>query len=214
MTLPRLHLITDDEVLTGNHFLPLALELLALGGPALALHLRGHGLAGGRLFEIAREVVPAAALSGAMIVINDRTDVALAAAATGTDVRLGVQLGRRSLPVPVARELLGTTRQIGYSAHAVDEAVRAVEHGADYILIGTIHASASHPGAGGAGPELVSATVMAVADPAIAIGGVTPDRVPGLLAAGAYGVAVLGGIWRDRFPQVAMERYLAALART
>jgi thiamine-phosphate diphosphorylase len=206
--LARLHLVTDDAVLRAVDFRARAQAVLAAHGPAIALHVRGHGLAAAELFGIVEDLAFAGDAAGAEILVNDRVDIALAA---GTD---GVQLGRRSLPVGAARGLLGVDAWIGYSAHEAEEAAQAAADGADFILIGTVYETASHPGRAPAGTALVRAAVAAVAPadvPILAIGGVTPERVGELLEAGAYGVAALGGVWHTADPVAAAARYLAAL---
>lgn len=205
MTLPRLHLVTSDEVLRGAGFEDAAARVIEACGPAAAVHLRGHGLTGGALYAMAERLAPIAARTGTPVLINDRVDVALA---TGV---AGVQLGRRSLPVAEARRLLGVDARIGYSAHALDEASEAERAGADFVVLGTIFPTPSHAGDPGAGPELVRTTVQAVRAPVIAIGGITPERVGLMRDAGAYGVAVLGGVWRAADPAEAALRYLDAL---
>src|SRR5207248_8446577 len=85
----------------------------------------------------------------ALFLVNDRLDVALA---TGAD---GVHLAGHSLPVPAARAALGQRRLIGCSVHDAAEAEAAARGGADYLLVGTLYPSRSHPGREGAGPQLV-----------------------------------------------------------
>ncbi len=196
--LPRLHLITSAEVLGARGFMDRAAAVLAACGPELALHIRGHRLDGGPLLGIARGLAPAGA---AMLLVNDRLDVALAAG-------VGAQIGQRSLPVTAARRLLGS-RWLGYSAHAAREAEDAMADGADFVVLGTIFATASHPGWRPAGVALVGAAARVA--PVIAIGGVTPERVGACVAAGAHGVAVLGGVWQSGDPVAAAGAYLQAL---
>lgn len=176
---PRLHLVTSDEVLRDEGFVDSAERVIAAYGAAVAVHLRGHGLSGSVLHALAERLLEAASRSGAMLLVNDRVDVALACGAPG------VQLGRRSLPVAEARRLLGADALIGYSAHAADEALDAGRESADFIVLGTIFPTASHPG--------------------------EPARVGAVLEAGAYGVAVLGGVWHAADPVGAARRYLEVL---
>ncbi|MFO7259849.1 MAG: thiamine phosphate synthase [bacterium] len=206
--LARLHLVTDDAVLRAADFRERAQAVLAAHGSALALHLRGHGVSGAELFELARDLAFGADGAGAELLVNDRVDVALAAGADG------VQLGRRSLPIAAARALLGADAWIGYSAHGAEEAAQAAADGADFILVGTLYRTASHPEREPAGVERVRETVAALAPaevPVIGIGGITPERVREVLAAGAYGVAVLGGVWHAADPVAAAADYIAAL---
>ncbi|HEX7118061.1 MAG TPA: thiamine phosphate synthase [Longimicrobiales bacterium] len=205
MMLPRLHLVTADEVLLATDFADRAGRVLAACGAAVALHLRGHGLSGRELYVLAERLRGVAGRVGAALLVNDRIDVALAAGADG------VQLGRRSLPVPDARRLLGSAARIGFSAHSVAEAAGAERDGADFVVLGAVYPTASHPGEPGCGVGRVREAVEAVGVPVLAIGGITPERVGAVRAAGAYGVAVLGGVWRAADPAAAARAYLEAL---
>jgi thiamine-phosphate pyrophosphorylase len=205
VTAGRLHLVTDDGILARPGFADTARAALEAAGPAATLHLRGHATDGGRLFELAREVARTEPGAGRVILVNDRIDVALAAGADG------VQLGTRSIPVPRARDLLGPTPIVGYSAHAAHEAAAAAADGADFVVIGTIFETAAHPGRV-AGLGLVRAAARTTAAPVIAIGGMTPDRVAIVLGAGAAGVAVRGGVWDATDPVAAAAAFAHALA--
>lgn len=200
----RLHVVTDDHVLTRADFLPTAVALAVSHGGDLALHLRGHHTAARRLHGLATELSEALAGTGSALVVADRLDVALA-----TD-GAGVRLGSRSIPVADARRMLGD-RTIAYSAHAVDEGAAAVEDGADLLVLGTIWETPSHPGRAGAGTDRIRAMAARVRAPIVAIGGVTPARAAEALAAGAAGVAVLRGIWDAPDPVAAADAYAAAM---
>ena len=200
---PRLHLVTDDAVLSRPGFLSQAGELLAAGGASVALHVRGPGMPGGPLLGWARALREPARASGAWLVVNDRVDVALAAGADGA------HLGTRSLPVAEARRLLGHSRRLGVSVHTAAEGAEAAAGGADWIFAGTIYETASHPGHPGLGPAFAGRVAGASAGvPALGIGGVTPGRVGEVLAAGAWGVAVIRGVWDAADPAAALHRYL------
>lgn len=203
--IPRLHLVTNAATLRERGFVDRARAVLEARGPAIALHLRGHGLSTAELWRLGSELAPVAATSGATLLVNDRVDVALAVRSDGA------HLGRRSIPVDVARRLLGPDAVIGYSAHAVDEAVGAVAAGADYVLAGTVYASASHPGEAPAGVEWLAEVTREVASPVLAIGGITPERVAEVVGAGAHGAAVLSGVWAADDAVRAVERYLEPL---
>jgi len=210
---PRLHLVTDDAVLARPGFVQAASPLLARGGAAVALHVRGPATPGGPLLELARALREPARAAGAWLVVNDRVDVALAAGADGA------HLGARSLPVSAARRLLRSGMGLGVSVHAAAEGAEAAAAGADWIFVGTIWETASHPGRSGQGPGLVAAVASAVASavggapgrvPVLAIGGVTPQRVAEVLAAGGTGVAVIRGVWDATDPLDALLGYLQA----
>ncbi|MEX2610078.1 MAG: thiamine phosphate synthase [Gemmatimonadota bacterium] len=196
----RLHVVTDDGVLAAPDFPARARRAMEAADGRAALHLRGHGTPVRRLLALAGALVDAGTL-----LVNDRLDVALAAGAAG------VQLGRRGVPVAAARRVLGADALLGYSAHGPAEAAEAAADGTDFVLLGTIYGSASHPGATPAGPAALRAAVDACPVPVLAIGGITPERVAPVLAAGAHGVAVLGGVWAARDETAAVRAYLAAL---
>jgi thiamine-phosphate diphosphorylase len=201
MALPPLHVITDDEVLAQPRFVDRATTLLEAHGSSLALHLRGPRTPIRQLLRLAGRLGPVARAVGALFLVNDRTDLALAVDADG------VQLGQRSLTAAAARRLRGGW-VIGVSVHGSDEAEAAGSE-ADYLLLGTIWESASHPDRPGTGLGLVRDVHRRGAPPIVAIGGVTPERAASAGAAGAAGVAVLSGVWSVD-PAAAAGEYLAA----
>ncbi len=204
-TLPRLHLVTDDAVLGDDAFVARALAVLEAARDAVALHVRGRQIPAARLYDIAAALRPACTRLGAILLVNERVDVALACDGDG------VQLGVRSLPVADARALLGDRRLIGYSAHAADEAAGAVDAGADFVLFGSVWATTSHPDVAPAGVDALRAAAQMAGAPVVAIGGVTPARVEAAVRAGAHGVAVLSGAWRAGEAVEAVAMYLDAL---
>lgn len=209
MTVPRLHVVTDDDVLADAAFGDRAAALMAAHGPALALHLRSlEGPVAG-LLRVTESLAERAAETGTLLVVNGRPDVALAAGVSA------VQLGRRSIPVQAARRVMGEDGMLGYSAHEAAEAVSAAENGADFVFIGTIWETPSHPERAGAGLARVRETVADTAAPVLAIGGVTPDRARAAVDAGAWGVALIRGVWQAEDPVAAAAGYLEAVgART
>jgi thiamine-phosphate diphosphorylase len=199
--LPPLHAVTDDAVLARDGFVRAAREVLAAGGPAVALHLRGPRTAGAALYALAAALRGDARGAGALLVVNDRVDVALAAGADG------VQLGARSLRADEVRAAGGARLRIGRSVHAAAGARGAAAEGAEWVLAGTVNPTPSHPGRPGAGPALVSRCVTAGL-PVVAIGGITPADGAGLRAAGAAGIAAVRGIWDAPDAAAAAREYL------
>ena len=203
--LPPLHAVTDDSLLARADFPELARAVLDAGGQGVALHLRGRCTSGALLHELSVGLHEPARSAGALLLVNDRVDVALVA---GLD---GVHLGGLSLPAAVARRLLPEGCRVGVSVHD-PEGAGAASGEADYLMVGTVFATPSHPGRTGSGPEGVARVRAAVGVPLLAIGGVTPERVPVLLAAGAHGVATVRGIWAAARPAAAVAQYLAVLS--
>lgn len=203
--LPRLHVVTDDEILMRTGWLHATTEVLTAGGDRLALHVRGPGLPGRVIYERVEAVLETAAEVGAMLLVNDRVDVAL------TLKTSGVQLGERSIPVREARALLGESAWIGASVHGPERAADAERDGADYLVVGTLFATPSHPDRPGEGAGLLERVGRASGLPLVAIGGVTPQRVHVARQAGAHGVAVRGGVWDSADSARAVTDYLRSL---
>jgi thiamine-phosphate pyrophosphorylase len=201
--IPALHAVTDDAVVARGDFVERAGEALAAGGADVALHLRAPHASGRRMHELATRLMEIAHAAGSLFVVNDRVDVAMAA---GIDA---IQLGARSLTIADARWIAGDGARIGASVHAVDEAREAVAAGADWLVAGTIFASASHPGRSGAGVGLIEEMAM-LGVPVIAIGGMTPERAAEVRRAGAAGFAAIRGMWDAPSPGDAVRRYLDA----
>lgn len=205
--IPRLHVVTDDAVLADPAFSARARGLLLQGGAGLALHVRGPRTPGGTLLRLAAPLAAAAAEAGALLVVNDRVDVALASRA------VGVHLGRRSLPLAEARHLLPSGVLVGVSVHGAGESAEAQAGGADWVFVGSVWATPSHPDRAGGGPALLRAAAEAAPGvPLLAIGGVTPARVGEALRAGAHGVAVIRGIWYAADLEAALGEYQEMLA--
>ncbi|HET9947522.1 MAG TPA: thiamine phosphate synthase [Longimicrobiales bacterium] len=204
--LPRLHAVTDDAVLAAEGWPGRAARVLEAGGPALALHVRGPRTGGAALHRLACALLPHARRSGAWLVVNDRVDVALAAGADG------VQLGARSLPPAAARAVLGPGFGVGVSCHSLAEALAARDEGADWVFLGTVFETPTHPGRTGAGLEAVAEAASRLGGlPLLAIGGIDERRAAAARAAGAHGVAVVRGVWAAPDPEAAVRWYLEAL---
>lgn len=200
--IPPLHAVTDDRVVAGDGFLARAGKVLAAGGGRVALHLRAPGASGRLMHDLAVRLMEMAVASGSLLIVNDRVDVALAADAHG------VQLGRRSLSVADARQVMGD-RLIGASVHDAAEAREAADASADFLLAGTVYPTASHQDRPAAGVRLIE-EVSPLGPPVIAIGGITPERVGDPSLAGAVGIAAIRGIWDAPSPGGAVQRYLDA----
>jgi thiamine-phosphate pyrophosphorylase len=147
---------------------------------------------------------------GAVLIVNDRADVALAAGADG------VHLGQDDMPPDAARSLLGEGRVIGYSTHSVEQAIDAARLPVDYIAIGPVFDTSSKenpdPSVGLEGVRRVRGAV-GNAVRLVAIGGVTAESAPSVLEAGADSIAVIGALVNTRDPAEITRRTRAFLAR-
>ncbi len=204
IALPRLHVIAGDEELVGPGFRDGLAGLVAVGGRRLAVHLRARGMSAARLYEVAKEVVEVGRTGGTLVVVNDRLDVALAVGADGVHLRED-SMGAREVRGVVGEG--GRGFLVGRSIHAPEQAVGGV----DYLVLGSVYETMSHPGGRSIGPGAVAAAVAMASVPILAIGGVGVGKVPRLLALGAHGVVVKSGVWGADDPARAVTRYLEVL---
>jgi len=198
--LPRLHAITDERIARRADLEQVALGLVIGGGTNIALHARGRALAGREHFELAERLT---VYPSTRLFVNDRLDIALALNAAG------VQLGAGSLPVSAARRL-DATWWIGKSVHDVAEAEAAQAEGADYLLVGPVYATATHPGRAPMGLDILG-RIARLDLPVIAIGGIDSERAREVKAAGAYGVAAIRALWDAADPADTARRMLEEL---
>jgi thiamine-phosphate diphosphorylase len=202
LQLPCLCLVADCSVVGPDDLLPRVAR--AVDGGVTLVQLRAKELSSGRMLSLATELKRA--IEGrATLLVNDRVDVAAAAGAAG------VQLGEEALPVSAARQILSAGSLIGRSVHSASGADRAVADGADFLLLGTMFATVSHPGATPAGPGLMRESASRCDRPLIGIGGITSENVAEVMAAGASGVAVIRSILAAVDPQQAALELSSAL---
>jgi thiamine-phosphate pyrophosphorylase len=142
---------------------------------------------------------------GALFLVNDRVDLALAVDADG------VHLGQGDLPPAVARRLLGAGRLIGRSTHCLDHLRQAVAEGCDYVGVGPVNATPTKPGREPVGLEYVRLAAAESPIPFFAIGGIDAASLQGVLDAGADRVAVVRAITAASDPHRATVELLARL---
>jgi thiamine-phosphate pyrophosphorylase len=199
-----LTLVTDRTQTRGRDLVPVVGEALAAGLPAV--QLREKDLGAGDLAFLARRLRDLAREAGALLIVNDRVDVALA---VGADA---VQRTHASLGVDDIRRVAGDRLRIGASVHSLDDAVDAELKGADWVTFGPVYDTPSKRAYGPPqGLERLATVARRLRIPVVAIGGLTPGRVREVLAAGARGVAVVSGILAAASPADATRAYLAEI---
>ena len=182
-----LYVVTDEAI--GNGLSHVELARRAVAGGADVIQLRDKNLPGRDLLDAAVAIREITLEAGALFIVNDRLDVALAAGADG------VHLGESDLPIGHARRIAPPGFIIGASVGSVATAVRAKEEGADYVALSPTFATGSKDDAGpGHGLAVLSAIRVAVPLPLVAIGGITAENVADVIAAGADGVAVISAV--------------------
>jgi thiamine-phosphate pyrophosphorylase len=143
----------------------------------------------------------------ALLAVNDRADIAVAA---GADV---LHLGQDDLPLAVARDILGSAPLIGRSTHDLAQVKAAAAEAADYFCVGPCWPTPTKPGRLAPGLDLVRAAAELATDkPWFAIGGIDEQRLPEVLAAGARRIVVVRAITGAEDPQAAAQRLKARLA--
>jgi len=179
----------------------------ALGGGVDLVQLRDKEAPDDALLETGRELADLCRAHGALFVVNDRPDLALACGADG------VHLGQDDAPVEEARGLVGDRTAIGLSTHSPEQIAAAEESSADYYAVGPVHETPTKPGRPAVGLELVRHAASVASKPWFAIGGIDPGNVAEVAAAGATRVVVVRAIRDARDPAAAARALRAALVQ-
>jgi len=203
VTLPPLYAIIDP-LDTGRDPVDLAIEMLAGGAGLLQLRLK-HASAR-EILRVARRLRALTQDSRALLVVNDRPDIARA---VGADA---VHLGQDDLPVAAARRVLPPGIAIGISTHDPGEIEAAVATAPDYLAVGPIFETTSKARAlPPRGTSLLRTARAAWPGPLVAIGGITADTARMVRAAGADSVAVISALVRAPDVREATATIAAAL---
>jgi thiamine-phosphate pyrophosphorylase len=203
----RLYVCTDARADRGDLA---AFADAALRGGVDVLQLREKGMEARDELAALELLADACRRHDALLAVNDRADVALAA---GADV---LHLGQDDLPVATARAILGEDVLIGRSTHDADQArAGAVEPGVDYFCTGPCWPTPTKPGRPAPGLDLVRTTAAAGPDrPWFAIGGIDHTRLGEVVAAGATRVVVVRAVTDAADPEQAARELATALPAT
>jgi thiamine-phosphate pyrophosphorylase len=192
----RIYLVTDRKLCPGGDIVGAVGK--ALEGGVRAVQLREKDLPGRELFRLASRLRRLTEAHGAMLLINDRVDVAMA---VGAD---GIHLGVLSLPPGEARRLLGPSAVIGCSAHNAEELREAEAGGADFATFGPVYPTPSKAAYGSpVGIPALAAACRSARLPVFAIGGVGLGNLGETLRAGCFGVATISAIVAAPDPRAA-----------
>ncbi len=191
-----LYVVTDRKLSGG--YTDSEVARMAYEGGADVVQLRMKDADGREMLTQAMEIREAADELCKLFIVNDRVDVAMA---SGAD---GVHLGQSDLPVEAARDLMGESAIIGVSVHNVEEAVTAVEGGADYLGVGAIFTTPTKPDAQQAlGLGAIYEVMNAVDVPVVAIGGIDRRNIQDVIRAGADSAAVVSAVVAQENPRAA-----------
>ncbi len=203
MRLSGLYVITEPLLRD-----PIEGAQLALEGGARIIQLRDKQATTRQLVQTGLTLRELTRRYGAILIVNDRLDVAIAIEADG------VHLGQDDMPAALARRIVGEHFIIGVSAETVEEAVQAEADGANYLGVGPMFATTTKPDAGApVGPERLRLIKQAVSIPVFGIGGITQENAGAVLAAGADGICVISAIMGAADPKEATQRLVAVLAK-
>jgi thiamine-phosphate pyrophosphorylase len=197
-------LVTDRTHTGGRDLVAIIGECLAAGLPAV--QVREKDLGAGDLALLCRRLLTLTRDAAAILVVNDRVDVALA---VGADA---VQRTHTSLAVDDIRAVAGRRLRIGVSVHSLEDALDAELKGADWVTYGPVYDTPSkRPYGAPQGLDRLATVARGLRIPVVAIGGITPERVKECRAAGARGVAAISSILAAGSPAAATRRFLDAL---
>lgn len=197
----KLYLVTNsDKFSSEDEFLNAVAS--ALQGGVDILQLREKNMPAKKILELGRKVKQLCSEYGTTFIINDRVDIAAILEADG------VHLGQDDLDIKSAREILGDKCIVGISTHAPEQALKAVQDGADYIGVGPVFATPTKEGRIPVGLDYVKWASENIDLPAFAIGGIDEVNVEEVINAGAKRIAVVRAIINAKSPQKAAEDFL------
>ena len=210
MTLPRLYAILDVDICaaSGQRALDVVHAWLAAG--VRLMQLRAKSMPTGKFLDLAEALSAAVSPAGAMLIVNDRADVARLAGASG------VHVGQGDLSPADARGVVGPSAVVGLSTHTPEQARQALAEPVDYVAIGPVFSTSSkeRPDSvvGLDGVRETRAIMPLSGRPIVAIGGITLEHAPSVVEAGADSVAVISDLLAAGDPGARARAFLKALA--
>lgn len=177
---------------------------LALEGGASVLQWRDKLRDKGDQLGDTRAIAALCAKHGAVFIVNDHADLALAVRADG------VHLGQHDLPIEAVRPIAGPQMIIGVSTNNADEARAAEAAGANYVAVGAIFATRSKDVTRPADLQRLRDVRAAVRVPVVAIGGINVANIRSVVDAGADAAAVISAVCRADDPRAAAVELAAA----
>ena len=209
--IPPLYAIVDAGVAAAAGWTLLDLATACLAGGATWLQLRAKSLSGAAFLDVAGAIAARAHASGALIIVNDRADIARLAGADG------VHVGQDDLSPAAVRGIAGADAIVGLSTHTAEQWEAAVREPVSYVAVGPVFGTSTKAtGRDAVGLATVrEASVCASARglPLVAIGGITLESAPLVIDAGAASVAVIGDLLATGDPKARVRAYVERLAR-
>lgn len=189
MILPPLYAILDDQAAALAGWDPVDLARAWLDAGVRLLQIRAKLASGARQMELCARIGELTHAAGALLVLNDRFDVALAAGVQA------VHVGQDDVPVWAVRRWLGPEGIIGLSTHTREQIDAALYEPISYLAVGPVFGtSTKDTGYDAVGLALVEYAASKTTMPIVAIGGITEARARSVIEAGAASVAVIGDL--------------------
>lgn len=207
--LPRLYAIVDVDVCARSSHAPLDVVRAFLSAGVRLLQLRAKTWDSGPFLDLAHASVAEAGSAGAIVVVNDRADVAVLSGAAGLHV------GQDDLTPADARTIVGDGPWLGLSTHTEAQWDAALDAPITYVAIGPVFGTdtkaTGYQALGLATVARVAAATRARALPVVAIGGITIEMAPAVIGAGAASVAVITDLLTGA-PEARAREFIRALA--
>ncbi len=181
----RLYVLLTESLCHGDWF---ATAEAALKGGADCLQLREKGLTDRELLERARRLIGLCRDHGALLIVNDRPDIAVL---SGAD---GVHLGQDDVTVAEARRIVPSAAVVGVSTHTMEQLIAATAAAPDYVAVGPMFSTATKPQDHIAGPETLTAARKHTSLPLVAIGGIKEQNAGEVLSAASCCLCVCGAV--------------------
>ena len=185
---PPVYPIIDIDLCRMRGVEPAELAAAFVAGGARLLQVRAKATDSGDLLSVTRDAVACAQTSGALVIVNDRADIAAMAKASG------VHVGQSDLPVDAARDIAGPDAIVGVSTHTREQVDEALAGAASYVAVGPVFQTRTKDtGYEPRGLDLIR-YAAGRGKPVIAIGGITIENAREVVAAGAAGVAIISDL--------------------
>jgi thiamine-phosphate pyrophosphorylase len=205
----RLYVIGDADVCQRAGWTLADFAAACFEGGARIFQVRAKQASGGELLDLAAAIVERSRPVGALIVVNDRADVARMAGAAG------VHVGQDDLRPALVRRVVGAQAVIGLSTHTAEQIDEAIAEPVDYLAVGPVFGTRTKAtGYDSVGLErvaLAAGRAGARGLPLVAIGGITLARARAVVDAGADAVAVITDLLSTGDPTTRVREFLAAL---
>jgi thiamine-phosphate pyrophosphorylase len=207
LALPPLNAIVDVEIAERAGWAPVDLAAAYVGGGARFLQIRAKSLSGAAFLDLSTRVCEIGHRVGAIVIVNDRADIARLAGADG------VHLGQDDLGPAAARAIIGYDAIVGVSTHTTAQVDLALEAPVTYIAVGPVFGTSTKAtGYPAVGLERVREAAEKVRPMGlVAIGGITLESAVHVIEAGATSVAVITDLLATGDPEARVRAYLARL---